>query len=304
MIKVSIIIPIWKRAKLVRKCLLSILNQSFVEDTEIILINNGGDEKEINLLINYSKEYSNVKIINNKRNKGASYARNQGIKCCKGNYILFLDSDTVLFFEDSILKMYEYLVQHQHCGAIGGEFDGSVDKPDNFFLFFIDSNYLTEDKAIRYSEEKKYEIYEVDYVTTACCMMRKKDLIELKGFDERFFYLAEDKDLGVRLRKLGKKSFISPIFSAFHFQKAKSKNLDYKKSRLYDNFFRLIKERNKFVMYNFNPELRRFLLTKTKRLLQSKKNYYSIIEIFINTFFLFYIFSSQKKFEKIQNSHF
>lgn len=91
MIKCSIIIPCWNSKEYLGKCLESIPKR---DDIEIICINDGSTDKTLDLLKNYKEfMYKDIEILNYKKNKGVSYARNMGIDKAKGEYLLFLDSD-------------------------------------------------------------------------------------------------------------------------------------------------------------------------------------------------------------------
>lgn len=91
MIKCSIIIPCWNSKEYLGKCLESIPKR---DDIEIICIDDGSTDKTIDLLKNYKEfMYKDIEILNYKKNKGVSYARNMGIDKAKGEYLLFLDSD-------------------------------------------------------------------------------------------------------------------------------------------------------------------------------------------------------------------
>ena len=90
-IKVSIIIPIYNPGELLIKCLDSALEQT-LDEIEVLCIDDGSDEITKNILNEYSKKDSRCKIFS-QENLGAGYARNNGIKYSKGEYIVFLDSD-------------------------------------------------------------------------------------------------------------------------------------------------------------------------------------------------------------------
>lgn len=89
-IKFSIIVPVYNVEKYLKKCINSILNQTY-KNYEIIIINDGSTDKSKKILESY-KNIDNVKIIN-QTNKGLSVARNIGIKNATGDYLLFVDSD-------------------------------------------------------------------------------------------------------------------------------------------------------------------------------------------------------------------
>jgi glycosyltransferase involved in cell wall biosynthesis len=91
MIKISVIIPIYKVEGYLHKCVDSVLNQNF-KDIEVILVNDGSPDNCPVICDEYASKDNRVKVIH-KKNGGLSDARNQGIKTATGDYILFLDSD-------------------------------------------------------------------------------------------------------------------------------------------------------------------------------------------------------------------
>lgn len=91
MSKVSVIVPIYNSEKVLSRCIESILNQSY-KNLEIILINDGSVDRSIEIMREYQKLDSRIKIIDNKNN-GVSETRNIGIRNASGDYIQFVDSD-------------------------------------------------------------------------------------------------------------------------------------------------------------------------------------------------------------------
>jgi len=89
---VSVVIPFYNCYTLLIRAIESVLNQTF-EDFEIILINDGSTDKDESQYNDLTKLSVKIKIINLKKNKGISYARNIGTKSSKGKYIMFLDAD-------------------------------------------------------------------------------------------------------------------------------------------------------------------------------------------------------------------
>ncbi|MGV4462934.1 glycosyltransferase family 2 protein [Ornithobacterium rhinotracheale] len=88
---VSIIIPIYNAERYLKKCLDSVLAQSY-QDFEVILVNDGSSDNSEQILEDYCKEYEQLKVFSQK-NSGVSEARNLGIRKAKGEYIVFIDSD-------------------------------------------------------------------------------------------------------------------------------------------------------------------------------------------------------------------
>lgn len=107
--KLSIIIPIYNAQEFLEECIESIMtkiSQDYLEDIELILVNDGSMDNSLNICNKYVKKYSNIKVFDNENN-GVSYSRNFGIKQAKGKYVMFVDSDDKLsneWFE--IVKEY------------------------------------------------------------------------------------------------------------------------------------------------------------------------------------------------------
>lgn len=89
--KVSIIVPVYNVEMYLKRCIESLINQSF-KDIEIIIINDGSTDRSIDILNDYSSRDSRIKVIN-KMNEGISKARNEGIILANGEYMMFVDGD-------------------------------------------------------------------------------------------------------------------------------------------------------------------------------------------------------------------
>lgn len=101
-IKVSIIVPVYKTEKYLKRCLDSLLNQT-LEDIEIILVDDGSPDSAPALCDNAAKTDGRIKVIH-KKNEGLGMARNTGMDAACGEYIGFVDSDDFVK-----TNMYEYL---------------------------------------------------------------------------------------------------------------------------------------------------------------------------------------------------
>lgn len=91
MCKISIIVPIYNVEKYLKKCINSILEQTFNE-FELILVNDGSTDQSLKICNEYKRLDSRVRVIN-KLNGGLSSARNAGLEVANGEYIAFVDSD-------------------------------------------------------------------------------------------------------------------------------------------------------------------------------------------------------------------
>ena len=88
---ISIIIPVYNAEKYIKRCLLSVQNQTY-HNLEIIIINDGSQDQSVHICQEIAEEDSRISIYSQK-NEGLSSARNYGLKLATGDYVYFLDSD-------------------------------------------------------------------------------------------------------------------------------------------------------------------------------------------------------------------
>ena len=89
---VSIITPLYNSEAFVEDTLNSVINQTY-SNWELLLIDDGSQDKTIKIVEGYIKKYPNINLIKNETNLGAAISRNKGIEAAKGDYIAFLDAD-------------------------------------------------------------------------------------------------------------------------------------------------------------------------------------------------------------------
>lgn len=88
---VSVVVPVYKTEKYLRKCVDSILSQTY-PNLEILLIDDGSPDRCGEICDEYAKRDKRIRVFHND-NHGVSYSRNCGIKAATGEYLLFVDSD-------------------------------------------------------------------------------------------------------------------------------------------------------------------------------------------------------------------
>ncbi|MBR4632393.1 MAG: glycosyltransferase family 2 protein [Elusimicrobia bacterium] len=106
--KVSIIIPVYKVEKYLRQCLDSVINQTFKE-IEIICINDCSPDNSLQIIKEYQQKDKRIVLVNLNKNVGLGFARNEGMKVAKCEYIVFVDSDDWVSetFVESLYKLIE-----------------------------------------------------------------------------------------------------------------------------------------------------------------------------------------------------
>lgn len=91
--KLSIIVPLYNSAKWLDKCLTSLVQQDIPDsEYEVICVNDGSPDNSEEIALSYAQKYKQIKVFS-QENKGASGARNTGLRNAVGQYVTFVDPD-------------------------------------------------------------------------------------------------------------------------------------------------------------------------------------------------------------------
>ncbi len=219
MIKLSVVILNFRTVSLTTKCISSLFNNYKKEiesgDIEVIVADNASDDGSVEKL----KKIKNIKLIANKENYGFGKGCNMAGNVAKGDYVLFLNSDTKVL-DKGFLKMVEFLEENKNVGILGGRLlnlDNSLQKSAGKFytLFFFILMLLSLERfgILRASPS---ETKRVDWVSGACMMVRRNLFEKLKGFDEGLFMYVEDMELCYRAKKMGFSTYFYPHVRVMH----------------------------------------------------------------------------------------
>ena len=104
--KISIFLPVYNKAKYLKRSIRSIQNQT-IKDIEIIPVNDASEDESSEILNEMAKNDSRIKIINNDKNRGLLYSRAMGIINSKGEYLMNLDPDDKLKEKDVLEYLYK-----------------------------------------------------------------------------------------------------------------------------------------------------------------------------------------------------
>jgi glycosyltransferase involved in cell wall biosynthesis len=103
---ISVIIPVYNAEKSIEKSLISIKNQTWKGDFEIIVVNDGSTDQSEEIIKEFKAKNSNQNVILiNQKNGGVSKARNAAMKIAKGDYFAFLDADDEWLPEKTLIQM-------------------------------------------------------------------------------------------------------------------------------------------------------------------------------------------------------
>lgn len=253
----SIIIVNWNTKELIRNCLKSLITRVGEVPYEIIVVDNASTDESVDMI---KKEFPSVKLIVNKTNYGFSKANNQGAIVSRGQFILFLNPDT-LIHNNVIDKTIKFMSLHPKAGAVGCKIlreDGVVQKSCWRFpslLEYVISEFGLNKifLLIRRKEENKTQ--EVDALSGSFLLLRKDVFYNVGMFDENLWAYYEDTDLCYRIRKAGWKIYYFSDVAITHlggqsFAKAKALSIiNGRKSRFL--FFQKYLSTNQFSIFKY-----------------------------------------------------
>lgn len=211
-VDLSIILINYNTKGLTEQAVASIFECSPALDFEIIIVDNSSDPTQ-----QYNLTRDRVRIFNHVKNNGFGNACNIGAANAQGEYLLFLNSDTVMH-QGTLEQCVAYLKAHPQVGALGERTllkDGTLDHackrgfptPSASFYYFtgLDKKFPKSRKlgAYRQTFLDERSVGEVDAVAGSFLMMPAKIFKEVGGFDESFFMYGEDLDLCYRVKEKG-----------------------------------------------------------------------------------------------------
>lgn len=147
--KISVIVPIYNAENYIKRCVDSLLAQSF-KDFELILVNDGSTDSS-KQICEYCQSKDSRIIVVNQQNSGASTARNAGINIAKGDFICFADADDYVGTEYLSCMVNKFdtdtdlIFQGMICIKQGKQFAMGFDKEE---VFYLDHNCAFFDKYI------------------------------------------------------------------------------------------------------------------------------------------------------------
>jgi GT2 family glycosyltransferase len=239
---ISIVIVNYRVRDILRKCLDSITKAQDNLNHELIVVDNNSRDGSVELI---RENFPKVNLIENRQNRGFSFACNQGIKRSCGRYVLLLNPDTV-FPETGFRKLVDFMDSNPEAGICGPKMvdvSGNLLHSCRSFPSFLTSISSSQSILYRYFPgnplSRRYllkdldhsRIQEVDWVSGSCLMIRKKMLDQIGLLDESYFIYVEDVDLCYRAHKAGWKIFYFPEVTLVH-QLGQSTSRDRLRSRL------------------------------------------------------------------------
>lgn len=226
--KLSVIIVSYNVKHFVEQCLHSVytsVREAEIE-AEVFVVDNDSPDNSAGYLANRfpADHYPNLHIIPNARNVGFGRANNQAIRRARGEYVLFLNPDTVIT-ERTLKEVLQFADTHEDLGALGVKqisADGKFAMESRRglptpWVSFCKMSGLTALFPKSRTFGRYYLRYlpideptKIDIISGACMLCRKTALDKIGYFDERFFMYGEDIDLSYRFLLGGYQNYYYP----------------------------------------------------------------------------------------------
>ena len=230
----SVVIVSYNVKFFLEQCLCSLKKAVVFSDqlrgkTEVIIVDNASTDGTVDFL---TPLFPAFHFISNADNLGFSKANNQGLFICKGEYVLFLNPDTILA-EDSLDASISFFRSKPFAGAVGVHMvDGSGQFLRESKRGFPDpaaSLFKMTGLAGLFPNSKIFSAYyhgnldescshAVDILSGAFILVKKSILDQIGGFDERFYMYAEDIDLCYRINLSGFQNYYFAGTTIIHFK--------------------------------------------------------------------------------------
>lgn len=186
-------------------CIHSILDNCVDFDYEIILIDNCSTDGSVKYL---RQKFKDVKIIELSENTGFSYANNRGFEISKGNYVLFLNSDT-LFKKETLLNIGAMLISEKHLVMAPKLLNKDLSTQKSLFNFprysktfvRISGLYDTFVSTLNCSINSiSVNAFDYDYASFAAIIFQRHIFEKVGMLDEKILFYHEDCDMGFKLK--------------------------------------------------------------------------------------------------------
>lgn len=231
--KLSIIIVNYNSSKLLRACLRSLfsgyLKQIRQRQFEIIVVDNASTE---NNLTNFKKDFPQVTFLFNRKNEGFAKANNWGVGVSRGEFVLFLNPDTIVP-PSTLGTMLQFMQSFPRVGIAtckvvlpNGQLDDACHRafptPWRALTHFLGLGQLFPHSTFFNGYHLGYQslekIHEIDACVGAFLLIRQAVGAAVGWFDEDYFWYGEDIDLCYRVKQLNWQVMFVPEATITHYK--------------------------------------------------------------------------------------
>lgn len=217
--KITIVIVSYNVREILVECIDSVHKALEGIDGEMVVVDNCSKDDTVSYL---QKHCTDVRLIANQENVGFARANNQAIRLSESEYILLLNPDTVVY-ENTIRGCLDFMDAHPEAGGAGVRMLTREGNPAPESRRAIPTPWVAMLKMLGFS--RRYYMSDlpwdkpcqIEVVSGAYCMLRRKALDQIGLLDEDFFMYGEDIDLSYRMIHGGWQNWYLP-FDIIHYK--------------------------------------------------------------------------------------
>lgn len=221
---ISVCIVNYNARELLRDCLDSIIREN---PSEIIVVDNASTDGSVGMI---TEEFPSLNLVRLSKNIGYGSAANRGVEKCRLDYVLLLNSDTIVK-PGAFRALIDYLEAHESAAIIGPRIinpDGTPQTscfhfPTPLHILLYLSNFYRFILKIPIVRKRSLQASAGDHlpavvpwVLGAALAFRREEFASVGGFDESFFMYFEEVDLCYRLARKGRQTHYAPVAEIIH----------------------------------------------------------------------------------------
>jgi GT2 family glycosyltransferase len=220
---VSVVIPSRNRVNDLERCLRSIERQDY-SPIEVIVVDDHSTDGTARMV---SELFPTARFVPNDQDHGPPYVRNQGILLARGEYLLFLDSDSELPRRDSVDTLVRSMALRRDIGCLGGEIPVYRTERDRALGRRVRFRGTTSAVAAAPGVGvERTGLVPCDYLATCGCFVRRDAAVRAGGFDPHYGFGGEDVDFCLRIHALGFSNFVLYEAAVLHHKSITGRNPD------------------------------------------------------------------------------
>ena len=249
---VSIIMPAYNAEKTIAESIQSVIEQTY-KNWELIVINDGSIDNTSSIV--YSFKDCRI-ILVEQANGGVANARNNGLRCAKGDFVAFLDSDD-LWLSSKLTIQMACMIERASFFSYGKSTCFYLDKQNTHACFYdLDIN-------LDYSQK----ILVFDFIPTLTVVM-SRCVVDKIGFFDESLHGTEDWDYWIRVLQTYKPLFVDSVLALYRIQ---SNSLSHQSSKHYVEMRKVV-EKNKKLYEKKSLGLMKWFFVKKEFLISREQN--------------------------------